>query len=214
MELLKFNIPTWLTLIRLFSPLVLPVFLVYLAPFNIWWLNFLLGFLFILFAATDFFDGYLARKYNQETALGKILDPIADKFLLYATLISLLTVGKIYFYWVIILIGREIFIMGLRYIAVDYHLSISVSWLAKVKTMMQMIFLFYLIITPYHALGLRAAPGWNGLELIFLTLTVSLSLLTAYQYYENFMRQFKSQLELKKNKEEDDNEVYSSERSI
>jgi len=211
----KFNIPTWLTLIRLSSPLTLPIFLVYLIPLNIWWLNFLLGFLFLLFAATDFFDGYLARKYGQETVLGKILDPIADKFLLYATLISLLTVEKIYFYWVIILIGREVFVMGLRYIAADYQLSISVSWLAKVKTMMQMIFLFYLIINPSQAFGLNIVFGWQRLEIILLTLTIVLSLLTAYQYYEHFMQQLQLKLALlKRNREENRNEVYSSERSI
>ena len=215
MEWLKrFNIPTWLTLIRLSSPLILPFFLVYLEPFNIWWLNLILGLLFILFAATDFFDGYLARKYEQVTAIGKVLDPIADKFLLYATLIALLTVEKIYFYWVIILIGREIFMMGLRYIAAEYHLSVSVSWLAKLKTAVQMFFLFYLIINPYHYVGLRAAPGWNGLELALLGITIGLSLLTAHQYYNRFMQQFQPTLKLLKENKEEDDEVSSGERGI
>jgi len=215
MEWLKrFTIPTWLTLIRLFSPLILPFFLVYLEPFNVWWLNLLLGLLFILFAVTDFFDGYLARKYGQETAIGKVLDPIADKFLLYATLIALLAVEKIYFFWVIILIGREIFIMGLRYIAAGYHFSVPVTWFAKLKTAVQMVFLFYLIVNPYHQLGLRAAPGWNGVELGLLVITIGLSLLTAWQYYNHFMRQFQLKLQLLQENKEEENEVSLRERGI
>jgi len=216
MEWLKrFNIPTWLTLIRLFgSPLVLPFLLVYLEPLNIGWLNLVLGFLFILFAATDFFDGYLARKYGQVTAIGKVLDPIADKFLLYSTLIALLTVEKIYFYWVIILIGREIFILGLRYIASEYHFSVSVSWLAKVKTVVQMAYLVYLIINPYHNMGLGGAPGWNGLELGLLATTIFLSLFTAQQYYNRFIQQFQSKLQLFKESKEGEHEVFSDKRSI
>src|SRR5947199_10698456 len=99
------TIPNKLTLIRLIgSPLLLPVLLVYFLPFNNFLINTLLAFIFLLFGATDFFDGYLARKYRLESTIGKVLDPIADKFLIYCTLIGLLAAGKIGFYWVIILI--------------------------------------------------------------------------------------------------------------
>jgi CDP-diacylglycerol--glycerol-3-phosphate 3-phosphatidyltransferase len=112
------NLPILLTLSRLIlSPLLLPVLLVYLLPFNNIFINSFLGFLFFLFSITDFFDGYFARRYKQETQVGKLLDPIADKFLLYSTLIGLLAADKIFFYWVIIIIGREFFVMGLRQIA-------------------------------------------------------------------------------------------------
>ena len=216
MEWLKrFNIPTRLTLIRFLGSLfVLPFSLVYLGSLNIGWLNVALGLLFISFAATDFFDGYLARKYGQVTAIGKVLDSIADKFLLYSTLIALLAVEKIYFYSVIILIGREIFILGLRCIASEYHLSVSVSWLAKVKTAIQMTYLVYLIINPYHYLGLGGALRWNGLELGLLTITILLSLFTAQQYYNCFIQQFRSKLQSLKENKEEENEVFSGERSI
>jgi len=216
MEWLKrFNIPTWLTLIRLCgSPIILPFLLVYLEPLNIVFFNIMLGLLFIFFAATDFFDGYLARKYGQVTVIGKVLDPIADKFLLYSTLIALLAVEKIYFYWVIILIGREIFILGLRYIASEYHFSVSVSWLAKIKTAIQMTYLVYLIINPYHYMGLGGAPGWNGFGLGLLTTTILLSLFTAQQYYNCFMQQFRAKLRLLKENKEEEHEVFSGKRSI
>ena len=122
------NLPTILTLIRLIlSPLVLPVILVYLLPLNIFWVNGVLAVIFMLLSITDFFDGYLARKYNQETVLGKVLDPLADKFLTYSALIGLLAAHKIYFYWVVILIGRELFILGLRHVALEHRLEVSVS---------------------------------------------------------------------------------------
>jgi len=129
-------------------------------------------------------------------------------------LIALLAVEKIYFYWVIILIGREIFILGLRYIASEYHFSVSVSWLAKVKTAIQMFYLVYLIINPYHYMGLGGAPGWNGLELGLLTTTIFLSLFTAQQYYNCFMQQFRSKLQLLKGNKEEEHEIFSGKRSI
>src|SRR5579871_2706499 len=87
-----------LTLIRLIgSPLLLPFFLVYLLPFNNVIVNAFLMLLFLSFGVTDFFDGYFARKYNQVTSVGATLDHLADKFLMYATLIALVVVHKIYF---------------------------------------------------------------------------------------------------------------------
>src|ERR1700722_2587731 len=130
-----FNTPTILTLIRLIlSPLVLPVLFVYLLPYNNIYINILLALLFIAFSLTDFLDGYLARKYSQETALGSVLDPIADKFLVYSTLLALAVVNKLFFFWVVLLIGREFFMMGLRQVALENNFSVKVSSLGKTKT--------------------------------------------------------------------------------
>ncbi len=71
------------------APVVLPLLLVYGLPYNVGWLNTVLAAIFVFFAFTDFLDGYLARKYQQETLFGSELDPIADKFLVYSTLIAL-----------------------------------------------------------------------------------------------------------------------------
>jgi CDP-diacylglycerol--glycerol-3-phosphate 3-phosphatidyltransferase len=95
---LSINTPTRLTLIRLiFSPLFLPLVLVYFLPYNNQIINGILALVFVLLSLTDFFDGYLARKYNQETALGRALDPLADKFLFFSTLIALVTIQKVFF---------------------------------------------------------------------------------------------------------------------
>ena len=179
-----------LTLFRLvFSPLVIPLLLVYVLPFNLLWLNSVLAIIFGLLSLTDFFDGYLARRYKQETTIGKILDPLADKFLTYATLVGLLAAGKIFFYWVVILIGREFFIVGLRQAALEYDFSITVSHLGKVKTFLLLLTMAVIIINPYQSLGLQAMY-WNGCETILIGLTLFLSILSAYHYYVSFMKQF------------------------
>ena len=179
-----------LTFIRLIgSPLIVPFFLVYLLPYNVQWLNYSLATLFFLFGLTDFFDGYLARKYNQVTPVGAMLDHVADKFLLYSTLIALVAAHKLYFFWAIVWIGREFFIMALRQIALENRFSITVSSYGKLKTVMQIVCLTFVIINPYHALGLSAFY-WNGIELLLLLLATGLSLASARNYFIVFMKQF------------------------
>lgn len=185
------NFPTFLTLTRLIiSPLVLPFFFVYVLPYNYVLLNGLLALFFLALSLTDLFDGYLARKFSQETVLGTMLDPIADKFLLYATLVALLAAGKLYFYWVIILIGREFFVMGLRAIALEHSFAIGVSQAGKLKTVIYTAFLTVVIANPYQAQGLSGAPLYNGVQTILLVLSLMLSLLSAKYYYDVFMREY------------------------
>lgn len=151
----------------------------------------MLAFLFILFSMTDFFDGFLARRYGQESIVGRVLDPIADKFLLYATLIALQAAGKMYFYWVIILVGREFFVMGLRIMMLEHKENIPVSFMAKIKTAVQMTYLTFVIINPYQAIGIRKALWWNGIEYGLLALTLYLSIITAKNYYSEFMKRMR-----------------------
>lgn len=190
---MKPNFPTFLTLIRLIlSPIILPLLLVYLLPLNSIIINSLLALLFIFFSLTDFFDGYLARRLGQETSLGKALDPLADKFLVFSVLVSLLAVHKIYFYWVIIFIGREFFVMGLRQIALEKGLMIHVALLGKLKTALQMIYLTIAIVNPYQSLGFNDEGfWWNGVETGLLIVTLLLSLVSARYYYTAFMKELK-----------------------
>jgi cardiolipin synthase len=183
------NTPTILTLIRLIlSPLILPVLFVYLLPCNNIYINILMALLFIAFSLTDFLDGYLARKYSQETALGSVLDPIADKFLVYSTLLALAVVNKLFFFWVVLLIGREFFMMGLRQVALENSFSVKVSSLGKTKTFIQMVCLTYIIFNPFQSMGYSNA--WNIVELILILATVSLSLFSAGVYYKIFIKKF------------------------
>lgn len=197
-----FSLPNLLSLIRLIiSPIVLPLLIVYLLPLNLVWINGILAALFAIFSITDFFDGYLARRYAQVTTLGKLLDLIADKFLVYSVLIALLCIHKIYFIWVLIIIGREFFMFGLRQLTLECKLSVSVSWWGKFKTVFQMIYLTFLIYNPYHTLAFDGfvgfardfyhAPGWTSIEALLTTLAVGLSVLSAWRYYSAFMREYR-----------------------
>jgi len=184
------NSPLYLTLIRLItSPLILPLLLVHLLPFNFLWLNCLLAVIFALLALTDLFDGYLARRYNQETVMGKILDPIADKFLLYSTLVALVAANKLWFMWAVIFIGREFLVMALRQIALEHHFTIPVSYAAKSKTFVQMVYLAIIIANPFTSLTFAQAPHWNGIQISFLLMSLVLSIYSAWDYYYLCMEQ-------------------------
>lgn len=176
---------------------MLPVLFVYLLPFNVFLINCSLAVLFVLFSLTDFFDGFLARRYEQVSSFGCFLDPIADKFLVYSTLIALLAINKIFFVWVLVLIGREFFVLGLRQIALENNFSIQVSWLAKCKTLFQTMYLTVLIANPFHTLSrtgfsrcisdLYRSPVWTSIEMFLLVLAVSTSILSAMRYYQAFL---------------------------
>jgi CDP-diacylglycerol---glycerol-3-phosphate 3-phosphatidyltransferase len=181
----QLNFPLILTLVRLvIAPVVVPLLLVYFLPYNLLWLNCLLAVIFVLFSLTDFFDGYLARKYNQVTPLGNMLDPIADKCLIFSTLVALLAVHKIFFVWVIVLIGREFFVMGLRQIALEHGLVVAVSAGGKLKTVLQIILLTIIIINPVQTANTSA---WHIGECIMLSATMVVSLFSAGQYYSGLM---------------------------
>ncbi len=154
------------------------------------------------FSLTDFLDGYLARKYSQETALGSVLDPIADKFLVYSTLLALAVVHKIYFFWVVLLIGREFFMMGLRQVALENSFSVKVSLLGKTKTFVQMACLTYIIVNPFQPMGYSNI--WNMVELILILATVVCSLFSAAVYYKIFIKKFIEKMNAENHKASND----------
>lgn len=170
------------------SPLLLPILLVYFEPYQITSINIALALLFLLFSITDLLDGFLARKYHQVTRLGALLDPIADKFLLYSVLIALVAIQKLFFFWAIIFIGREFFIMGLRIIALNYAFSVPVNKLGKFKTVLQGCYVVLavtnspLLSSQYDLLSVA--------ENFCLVSALFFSLISAYIYYRSFMKQF------------------------
>ncbi|MBA3954119.1 CDP-diacylglycerol--glycerol-3-phosphate 3-phosphatidyltransferase [Candidatus Dependentiae bacterium] len=186
------HIPLILTLIRLISsPLVLPFLFFYLLPLGIFWINSCLAGFFLCLSLTDFFDGYLARRYNQETKFGRLLDPIADKFLIYSTLISLVAAGKLYFYWAILFIGREFFVMALREISLAHHFTLTVSSNAKIKTGFQVAALTWVILNPLEQAGLQAF-WWHTIEYVLLSIALFFSLFSAVQYYRIFIKNIRT----------------------
>mgnify|MGYP001058595439 CR=1 FL=1 len=135
---------TKVTFLRLILIPVMVVFLIVdsnkMMPFlNLEVNNFIAAVIFVIAASTDFIDGYIARKYNQITNLGKFLDPIADKILVISAMTYLIAVNRIYFWTVIIVIFREFVVTGIRLLAVEKGEVIAASPYGKAKTITTMI---------------------------------------------------------------------------
>ena len=109
---------------------------------------------------TDFFDGYLARKYQQVTVLGKLMDPLADKLLIAAALISLIELNKTPAWMVFIILAREMAITGLRGLASEEGITIAADWMGKWKLGAQIAAISCLIFGPVLDGWLYA---WTGL---------------------------------------------------
>jgi len=175
-----FNIPNILAFIRL---LLAPVMFFFLINQNASifegihhsWLNYIAAFIFVLASATDFFDGYIARTFNQITVLGSILDPLADKMLTLAGFLGLMMMDSASPWAIFLIITRELFITGLRVSAVSQGLDIAASWMGKVKTVVQMIAIGFLLM------------GWIGGD-ILLWIAVLLTLYSGYEYVRDFFK--------------------------
>jgi len=138
------NLPNKLSTLRI---LLVPVIIILLF-FNSFAGDLAALIVFVLAALTDKYDGYYARKNNMITALGKILDPLADKLLIYGVLIAFVQLGKITAWPVIIIIARGLAVTGLRVVAADQGSVIAASMWGKVKTTIQIITVIALIIDP------------------------------------------------------------------
>lgn len=172
----KIWLPNILTLSRLaISPLIFPFLIAYLIPLDYFIINFLIGLLFLVFCLTDFFDGHYARKFDNLSKLGSLLDPIADKFLIYAALIPLVAIGKVYFFWAVILMGREFFVMGIRLISSEHQIKVPVVFLAKCKTVFEMMYVALVIFQTTDR-------QWFFYESILLCASFACALISAYQY--------------------------------
>ena len=139
------TIPTLMTWARIVAiPLIVGVFY---APFDPASRNTIAALLFIVFAATDWLDGFLARKLNQASAFGAFLDPVADKFLVCASLLVLVHLGRVDVFVALIIIGREIAISALRewMAQIGASKSVAVHMLGKLKTTVQMVAIPFLL---------------------------------------------------------------------
>lgn len=142
-EPLTMNWPNFFTLLRIFFVPVLVAALVQDGFWLAWpWLvgkEFIALSIFLLAACTDMLDGYLARRWQQVTTVGTLLDPIADKMLISAALISLVQIHRVPGWMAILIIGREFAVSGLRSIAAAEGYTIKASELGKTKTVLQVI---------------------------------------------------------------------------
>ena len=138
------NVPNRLTILRV---AMIPLFVIAMLWQQLPYSDYIAGGLFIAACITDFFDGYLARKYNQVTTFGKFMDPLADKLLVCAALICFLADPQTNMpaWVVIIIISRELIISGFRLVAAEKGVTIAASYWGKVKTFVQMAMSIFLV---------------------------------------------------------------------
>jgi len=146
MNTMFFTIPTIMTWTRIVAiPLIIGVY--YLENLTMQTQNLIATVMFVLFAITDWLDGFLARKLNQTSAFGAFLDPVADKFLVCASLLVLVHMNRADVFVALIIIGREIAISALRewMAQIGATKSVAVHVLGKLKTTMQMVAIPFLL---------------------------------------------------------------------
>ena len=136
------TLPNQLTVLRV---ILSPVFLFFFLSEMIWMKQVSVA-IYILAALTDWYDGWLARKFNYITSWGKFWDPLADKILTSSAFIGFALVDLIPWWMVGIIVGRDVIITLLRVFADMRNYQFTTSYYAKWKTMLQMIFLYYLLI--------------------------------------------------------------------
>jgi CDP-diacylglycerol--glycerol-3-phosphate 3-phosphatidyltransferase len=176
------NLPNTITVLRVG---VVPVLLVF--P----WLSGrlasqIIAWLFILAAVSDLIDGWLARRGQQVTRIGKLLDPLADKLVVATALIVLLVVERIPVWgtaMVVVIVGRELAVTGLRGLASAGGLVMPATWAGKVKTLSQNVAIGALLF-PDPTLGLPV----HRLGLTLLVLATALTLWSGYAYFVAYFR--------------------------
>jgi CDP-diacylglycerol--glycerol-3-phosphate 3-phosphatidyltransferase len=179
-----FNLPNILALLRIAMAPLMYLFLVnrdssFFYGIDQSWLDYFAALLFVLASTTDFFDGFIARAWNQKTELGAILDPLADKMLVLAAFLGLMVIGRANPWAIYLILTREFFITGIRVAAASKNLSVSASMAGKVKTVMQMIAIGFLMMNWPYA---------NAL----LWFAVLLTLYSGYEYIAVYAKKVKN----------------------
>ncbi len=163
------NVPNVLTLLRIVLVPVLVVALLGETPDG----DVIAAIVFALAAFTDGLDGYIARRSKQVTTFGKLMDPLADKLLVIAALISLVSLDRLAAWVAMVIIARELAVTGLRSIAAERGVVIAASWLGKLKTALQVAAIICLI-------AFDPAPVWAD---VLLYVAVAVTLISGADYF-------------------------------
>lgn len=144
--------------------------------------------IYVLAAISDFFDGYLARKWKQQSSLGRMLDPIADKVLVAVVLLVLCADGILrggHIWAAIIILSREVLVSGLREYLGELQVSVPVTQIAKWKTTVQLVSIGFLIAGPA---GDTVVPYTTEMGIAMLWIAAGLTLYTGYDYFRAGIR--------------------------
>lgn len=155
--------------------LAIPVFIVvFLMGYN-----YAAAVIFILAALTDMLDGHIARKYNLVTNFGKLMDPLADKLLVMSALLCLVQVGDVAGWMVIMILGREFIITGMRQVAAAQGIVIAAGTTGKIKTITQMIAIPLLLLEnwPFSMLSFELP-----MDMVFLWLALIMTVISGVEY--------------------------------
>lgn len=172
------NLPNTLTVSRIFlTPLLVVVLLTRIDGKEIYGVV-----IFVIAALTDYLDGYIARKRNQVTDVGKLLDPIADKLLITSAFISLVELNLAPAWMVVIIVGREFAVSGIRSIAASQGYVMPANVLGKLKTVCQVLTIVVLIVADTYI------EPWERFGRFLLWVTVAISLVSAVNYLWIFLR--------------------------
>ena len=145
---------------------------------HISWINYFAALIFVIASVTDFFDGYIARCWDQKTKLGAVLDPLADKMLILAAFLGLMMLGRASAWAVYLILVREFFITGFRVVMASDGVEVAASMAGKVKTVSQMFAVGFLLMS------------WPGGELL-LWIAVALTLYSGFEYIFAYVKAMK-----------------------
>jgi CDP-diacylglycerol---glycerol-3-phosphate 3-phosphatidyltransferase len=168
------NVPNVLTVLRILAVPVIVVALLDETPNG----DTLAAIVFALAAVTDGLDGYIARSRGDVTTFGKLMDPLADKLLIVAALISLVALDRLAAWVAMVIIARELAVTGLRSVAAEQGVVIAASWLGKVKTVLQVAAVFALI-------AVESSPLWVDL-LVYAA--VAMTVISGADYFFGLRR--------------------------
>ena len=174
------NLPNGVTIIRILAIPIILCLLFYPGKTYQW----VTAIFFLIVAVTDTLDGYLARRRGGVTTLGKFLDPLADKLLIVTALIALIPARGIPLWMVIVIVGREIAVTGLRGIAVSQEIVIAASALGKYKTVFETIAIFFLILNGEYLL-----IDFHTVGMVFLWIALLLAVYSGVDYFKRFLKE-------------------------
>lgn len=173
------SLPNGVTILRI---LAIPVILLLLNPGRDY--QIFTSLFFLAAAVTDYVDGYLARRRGMVTTLGKFLDPLADKLLIVTALIALIPTRGIPVWMVVVIVGREIAVTGLRGIAVSQGIVIAASILGKYKTVFEVTSIFCLIMK-----GGSPHVNFYNIGMVLLWIAMGLAFLSGVDYFRRFLKE-------------------------